>query len=156
MVEHAIVVMRTANTRRDRRRQDQVEIGARIERARHRFHRLRHHQRPGENGATGDDDQRAAVGVDLDLRELRHHRIGDEVHEQRKRHDGDRNDADALRLARGEHREPVAPGEAGLMLREEGEGGGCHVSLRPRNSSCPALCRASTPFFGAKTWMAGA
>ena len=46
------------------------------------------------------------------------------MHEQRERHQRQRDDADAMRLAGGQHRPPVAPRQAELVMRQERERGG--------------------------------
>ena len=44
-----------------RRSEDEIEIGARIESARHRFHGLRNHQQPRQQQGRGDPDQHLLV-----------------------------------------------------------------------------------------------
>ena len=112
--------------RGDRRRQDQIEIGARIERARHRFHGLRDHQQPRQQHTCGDRHQHRRVdrrvGVAAD------HPIGDEVHEDREDENRDHDAAQPLAPARGDHGQPVAPGEPRLVPREPDRGARCHAA----------------------------
>ena len=114
-----------------RRRQDQVQVGTRIERARDLLHGLRHHQRPGEQGATGDHHQRAAVCIGRKLGELAHDRQRDEMHCHREGDDHENDHARAFAPARGQHRPPVPPRQAEFVMRQEGEGRARHVVTRP-------------------------
>ena len=57
--DSATVAMRTAKTfcEATGEARIEIEIGARIEGARHRLHRLRHHQQPRQQHGDGDADQ---------------------------------------------------------------------------------------------------
>ena len=132
VVASAIVAMRTPNSLllSHRRRQDQIEIGARIEGARDRLHRLRDHQHPGQQHARGDGHQRLLVDRRIGI--AADHPIGDEMHEDDEGGDGDADLAQAFAPAGGDHRQPIAPGEPRLVLREpEGGAGRAVMRLAP-------------------------
>jgi hypothetical protein len=101
---------------RDRRREDQVEIGTRIEGTRHRLHRLRHHEQPRQQQACGDRHQEWLV--DRRCGETADHRIGDGVHEHHEHGEADADLPQPLAPACGHHCDPVAPGEPHFVPRE--------------------------------------
>ena len=110
--------------RRRRRRENEIEIGAGVERARHRFHRLRDHQQPRQQQRRGDRDHGVLVGRGIGGRA--DDEIGDRVHEN---DEGDKADDDAAHAgatAGGHHRQPVAPGEPRFVPREPDRGAGLH------------------------------
>jgi hypothetical protein len=100
----------------DRRSQNEVEIGARVEGARDRFHRLRHHQEPRQQDRRGDGDQKMLV--DDSGGEAADHEVRDRVHADDEGRDAERDAAAARRLAGGHHRHPIAPGEPRFVARE--------------------------------------
>ena len=110
--------------RRGRRSQDEIEIGPRIEGARRQFHRLRDHQQPRQQHASGDRDQRRLIGRGVGI--AADHPIGDEMHEDDEDRDGDDDAAQALAPAAAHHGEPVAPGETPLVPgKPDGAAGLC-------------------------------
>jgi hypothetical protein len=78
---------------RNRRRHDQVEIGARVKHPRHGFDRLRQHQGPCQETAGGDDDQRRLVQRLLQIGEAADHGIGRQMHDRDKDDQPDRSAA---------------------------------------------------------------
>ena len=96
-----------------RRRKDEIEVGARVECAGHRFHRLRQHQRPCQQQAAGDHDQGRLVGIEPDSGETADHGIGDDVHEDREYGQCDRDSSHAPAPPGRHHGKPVPPCQAG-------------------------------------------
>ncbi len=126
-------------SRRHRRRHDQVEIGARIERPCHRLHRLRHHQRPRQQRAAADRNECRLVEIAAGIGERPHHGEGDEMQEGAEQHQHDGDAACAPAPPRRHHAEPVAPGEPQLVRGEPGDGAGrAHA---PRSKRCAVMSR---------------
>jgi len=108
----------------DRRSEDEIEVGARIEGARDRFHRLRHHQEPRQQDGRGDGDQKALV--DDGRVEAADRKVGDHVHADHEGCQAERNAAAARRLAGGHHCHPIAPGEPRFVACEPDRGAGLY------------------------------
>ena len=122
------------------RRQNEIEVGVGVERARRRFHGLRHHQQPRQQDACGDCDQcrlvRHRIGIAAD------HPEGDEMHEDNERRDGDQRARQTLAPAGRHHRKPVAPGQARTRARANQRAvPGCAITplalaRRPKRETC--------------------
>ena len=129
--------------RSDRRGENEIEIGARIEGPGHRLHRLRHHQQPRQQHGDGDADQH--VPVERRRGEGADHRIGDGVHDDDEDGDADGHAAAALAPARGHHRKPIAPREPRFVPRKPHRGAGldhCAESFTrpPARRPAPGRC----------------
>ena len=106
---------------RDRRRHDQIEIGAGIKHPRHRFDGLRQHQRPCQQDGRGDDDQGGFVQRLLQVGKAADHGVGRQVHDRGKDDQSDDGGALAPLAAGGEHRQPLAPCQPDFVPGKPGQ-----------------------------------
>ena len=109
--------------RRDRRGENEIEIGARIEGARHRLHRLRDHQEPGQAAAWSVMPTSKCLSTGATAKSPTTAQATS-MHENDEAGDADRDAAAALRLAGRHHRQPLAPGEPRLVAGEPDDGAG--------------------------------